>query len=78
MAKAPRRCYSLRLPPKLPLMIFDLAYGRGKNIKLMRMSRGIVALDFEHRGRSYEVLTYPDEHVLSPRHTWIQKQVLLS
>jgi hypothetical protein len=75
MAKAPQRCHFWRLPPELRLMIFDFAYGRGKNIKLMRISRGLVALEFGPRGRPYEVLTYPDEHVVSPHHTWIQRQV---
>ena len=75
MAKAPQKCHFWKLPPELRLMIFDFAYGRGKNIKLMRISRGLVALEFGPRGRSYEVLTYPDEHVVSPHHTWIQKQV---
>lgn len=45
MAKAPQQCHFWRLPPELRLMIFDFAYGRGKNIKLMRISRGLVALD---------------------------------
>lgn len=75
MAKALQRCHFWRLPPELRLMIFDFSYGGGKNIKLMRISRGLVALEFGPRGRPYEVLTYPDEHVVSPRRTWIQKQV---
>jgi hypothetical protein len=75
MAKAPQKSHFWRLPPELRLMTFDVAYGRGKNIKLMRISRGLVALEFGPRGRPYEVLTYPDEHVVSPRRTWIQKQV---
>jgi hypothetical protein len=75
MAKAAQRYHFWRLPLELRLMIFDFAYGRGKNIKLMRISRGLVALEFGPRGRPYEVLTYPDEHVVSTRHTWIQKQV---
>lgn len=61
MVKTPRRCHFWRLPPELRLMIFDLAYGRGKNIELMRISRGLVALEFGPRGRLLEVLTYPDE-----------------
>jgi hypothetical protein len=39
MAKAPQRCHFWRLSPELRLMIFDFAYGREKNIKLIRISR---------------------------------------
>ena len=71
MAKAPQRCHFWRLPPELRLMIFDFAYGREKNIKLMRISRGLVALEFGPRGQPYEVVTCPDKYVVSRRHTWI-------
>jgi hypothetical protein len=71
MAKTPQRCHFWRLPPELRLMIYDYAYGREKNIKLMRISRGLVALEFGPRGRPYEVLTCPDRYVVSRRRTRI-------
>lgn len=45
-------------------MIYDFAYGRNKQIELVRISRGLVALEFGPRGRPYEVLACPNRRVV--------------
>lgn len=45
-------------------MIYDFTYGRDKQIELMRISRGLGALEFGPRGRPYKVLTCVNRQVV--------------
>ena len=65
MANTRQNCHFWILPFEVRLTIYDLVYGYGKIIEPVKISKGLMALEFGHRGQSRAAVVHPIKDVVS-------------